>query len=719
MKSFRPALLATALSVLFSPCLISQTFAADSVTTTVSSLTFDNSKWNYDATNNVYWQIGINYVSNPESTAYESFGIYVPGDYLSATSNGNGTYTGTLNTTNTVNGYTARTAPIVIPVNTSGYSQVAAPTAYNYSSELASYIKAGFIYVNPGLRGKQNGYDSSGNLIYSGGAPWGVTDLKAVVRYLRYNKSSLPGNDASIFIFGMSGGGAQTSIMAASGDSELYTPYLNAIGAAMTDANGASISDAVLGAMAWCPITSLDYANEAYEWNMGQYSSSGTRASDTFTSALSKELAKSFAIYINTLGLKDSSGNTLSLSTSSTGVYAAGSYYDYLIKTVEGSLNNFLEDTSFPYTPSSSSGGQGGQGGGMPTNGTIRPSGTPPTVAMGTVTSSTTTTTTTTTTTYQTVQDYIDSLNQNTQWVTYDATTNTVKIISLAGFVNSQKTPSKSVAAFDNLNRTQAENDVFGNDGNDYLHFDVILADALATNQTAYSNYADWNASYVSDYANDLKEVDKLGKSIQYRLNMYNPMYYLTSYYEGYKTSTVAPYWRIHTGIMQGDTATTVEMNLALALGNYKGVKSVEFATVWGQAHTTAERTGKSTDNFIAYVNQVLAGTSSTYSGTLANRQIEVNITPSTTDTGKTGNYYVCAIVNTATYCKTSFGWTPWQSDNIPVYRSGVLSPLSINLIDGYGNLSNLVGTEIYSGYGVSESDMLINRKYAKVYTVE
>jgi hypothetical protein len=39
----------------------------------------------------------------------------------------------------------------------------------------------------------------------------------------------------------------------------------------MTDDNGNTISDSVTGTMAWCPITSLDYANEAYEWNMGQY----------------------------------------------------------------------------------------------------------------------------------------------------------------------------------------------------------------------------------------------------------------------------------------------------------------------------------------------------------------------------------------------------------------------------------------------------------------
>jgi hypothetical protein len=39
---------------------------------------------------------------------------------------------------------------------------------------------------------------------------------------------------------------------------------------------------------------------------------------------------------------------------------------------------------------------------------------------------------------------------------------------------------------------------------------------------------------------------------------------------------------------------------LALALQKYAGVKDVDFETVWGQSHIMAERTGDSTDNFIA-----------------------------------------------------------------------------------------------------------------------
>lgn len=85
---------------------------------------------------------------------------------------------------------------------------------------------------------------------------------------------------------------------------------------------------------------------------------------------------------------------------------------------------------------------------------------------------------------------------------------------------------------------------------------------------------------------------------------MYNPMYYLCDYYKGAGTSTVAEYWRINTGIDQGDTALTTETNLALALKQNKNVKSVKFTTVWGQGHTMAERTGSAATNFIKWVEK-------------------------------------------------------------------------------------------------------------------
>lgn len=581
------------------------------------SLAFDNTAWSYNAEDDVYWQVGVVYCTTPATIQYESLGIYVPAAYMDAVDNGDGTYTCTINEGAAVNGYTASTAPIVMPVNTAGYSAQAAPSGY--SGGISSYIDSGFIYVYAGCRGRNNGYDTDGSLLYDGGAPWGATDLKAAIRYLRYNDESLPGDTGRIFTFGHSGGGAQSAVVGATGDSELYMPYLASIGAAMEDADGNALSDAIYGAMCWCPITSLDYADEAYEWNLGQYADTGTRADDTWTSALSDDLSAAFAAYINELGLTGKDGTILLLEQSESGIYAAGTYYDYLLSEIERSLNNFLSDTVFPYTSGGNSfmadggfpGSEGMQqremtGGSMPTGDfpeSDLPTGDAPTGGapggrggMGGQGSEAVT--------YETAQDYIDSLNSDAVWVAYDAETNTATISSVEAFVTHCKNASKSVGAFDDLNRTQAENYVFGTAESDALHFDATLADLLSENQEAYAAYADWDAAYVQAYQEDLTLLDTLGTSSAIRQDMYNPMYYAWPAYEGYGESTVAAHWRIHSGITQGDTALTVEMNLALALSQHEGVEDVEFEMVWNQGHTMAERTGNSTENFISWVEE-------------------------------------------------------------------------------------------------------------------
>ncbi len=617
------------------PDTTAQSAVTDAVATALANykqdntaLTLDNTKWQYDADNNVYYQIGVGYCSNPATTDYETMGIYVPGAYMTAKDNGNGTYTCTVNASGKVGKYTATTAPVVLPVNTPGYMAQQAPTEYSYDG-LSDYLKAGFIYVYAGMRGRSNGYDDANKLTYSGGAPWGVTDLKAAVRYYRMNAGSLPGDVNQVYSFGMSGGGAQSALMGATGDSTLYYAYLTSIGAAMTDAKGNYISDAVTGSMCWCPITALDEANEAYEWNMGQFSTSDTRADGTWTAALSDDMAAQFAEYVNTLGLKDKDGNALTLEKSTDGIYLAGSYYHYLVSEIETSLNHFLTDTTFPYTESTAfnaSGNFGGGGGapqgngiqgsggaaagapagmqggtkpqGMPQGGT-KPEGMPQGGPTGG--------TQTEAKTYQTVQDYIAALNANGPWVTYDAATNTAKITSLADFVKNCKTATKSVGAFDAPDRSQGENDLFGNDASDSLHFDSVMAQLLTTNKEKYAALSGWNASYPTDFTTDLAQTDTIGTSMADRMNMYNPMYYVSETYKGYGASTLAKYWRIRTGIEQGDTALTTETNLALALQMNSNVKNVDFETVWGMKHTLAERTGDSTTNFIDWVNSCVS----------------------------------------------------------------------------------------------------------------
>ena len=563
------------------------------------ALSFDNGAWSYDADNNVYYQIGVRYCAQPAAEDYETLAVVVPGDYLTGTDNGDGTYTCTVNPEGTVNGFTAETAPMMLPVNTAGYSAQASATTYSYSV-VSAYLDAGYVYVYSGCRGRSNGYNDDGSLAYAGGAPWGVTDLKAAVRYLRLNGDVIPGDPERIFAFGHSGGGAQSAVLGASGDSSLYFDYLASIGAAMYDAEGNYISDAICGAMCWCPITSLDYADEAYEWNMGQYMDSGTRADGTWTKALSEDLAACYGDYLNGLDLRDEDGNALTLEQSEDGVYASGSYYDYVLGQIETSLNNFLEDTEFPYTPSNSMMADGGFGppdggaGGPPDDG-----GPMPWLSGDTETESVT---------YETPEDYIASLNESETWVEYDAETGKAHVTSIAAFARQQKNATKNVGAFDDLDRGQAENYVFGDSQNDALHFDAAMAELLERNQEKYSQYSDFDPQYVTDYQEYKDSVDDWGSDSLTRQNMYNPMYFLSDYYDGCGTSRVASHWRIHTGITQGDTALTVEMNLALALQQNDSVNDVEFQTVWGQGHTMAERTGSGETNFIAWVAQCLNG---------------------------------------------------------------------------------------------------------------
>ncbi|WP_229712863.1 esterase [Streptomyces fuscichromogenes] len=540
-----------------------------SSTSSAYSLAFDSTAWSYDSANDVYYQTGKVYVTDPAAPDIENLSIYVPGAYLTATANDDGTtYTATVDPKGTVGDYSGRTAPIVIPVNTPGYAAQKPATSYSYSS-VSQYLTAGHIYVWPGLRGRDT---STGTR--SDAAPWGVTDLKAAVRFLRYNRSVLPGSTDDIVLFGMSGGGAQDTVAGASGDSPLYHPYLRTIGAAMADAQGRPLSDTVAGVMAWCPITSLHEANLSYEWNMGQFASTGTRASGTWTSAYSADLAKAWPRYVNRLGLRDEHGRRLTLTESGSGTYLAGSYYDHLIEVITTSLNNFLSDNTFPYTITTMGGPPGS---GQPGSST----------------------------TYETVDDYIAYLNTADTWVTYDATTNTATVSGLEGFVNSQKNANKPVGAFDGYSRGQTENGVFAMGLNAPAHFAPLTRDVVKANEATYAGYSDWSSDYGSPaYDSDFAKRDSVGKDMAWRGDAYNPLYYLSPAFDGYRRSQVARHWRIRTGIMQGDTANTTEINIRLALQNY-GIRDVDFATVWAQGHTMAERTGDSTTNFISWVASI------------------------------------------------------------------------------------------------------------------
>ncbi|MCD8239310.1 MAG: dockerin type I domain-containing protein [Clostridiales bacterium] len=601
--------------------------AAEAVDLSDDELAFNSAAWQYNSGSDVYYQTGVVYCTDPYDTSYESFGIYVPGSYMNMTANQDGTYTFTGFTNTAVGGYTAETAPIVIPVNTAGYAAQAAPTGF--SSGVTTYTDEGIIYLYAGCRGRDT---------TNGGAPWGVSDLKAAIRYYRYNEDVLPGNTDCIFTFGHSGGGAQSSLVGASGDSELYYPYLYSIGAAGVEYDASSgtysstISDATFGAMCWCPITALDYADCAYEWLMGQYSSSGTRAEGTWTKLLSDDLSEKFAEYINSITLEDEDGNILSLTDEDEdGIYITGSYYDYVLGQIEYSLNDFIDsytDSSGSFSYSSSGGSEGGPGGssdsgpGSGSEGGPGGSGGAPgsgmtafSVDMASVSD-------------EALLEYLLSIDENFDtddaWITYDADEDWFSVRSVEDFIlYGSKSASKDVGAFDDLNKSQAENYVFGSGSNEAAHFDSVMAELIASN---YSEYAEADSSvsasevsaYASSYQSDYDSYTSdalLGYGSQYRQNMYNPMYYLCQDYEGFGSSDPADHWRIKTGIIQSDTSLTVEMNLYLAILEDIAdgvIDDVDFSMFWEQGHTTAERAGADSDEcFIEWVNDCMDVSSS------------------------------------------------------------------------------------------------------------
>ncbi|MFJ4333033.1 MULTISPECIES: subtype B tannase [unclassified Streptomyces] len=186
-------------------------------------------------------------------------------------------------------------------------------------------LAAGYVVVEPGARGRTL-KNSAGE--YYGTAPAAIVDLKAAVRYLRANKGRVPGNVERIFSTGTSAGGALSALLGASGDSPLYEKYLKDIGAA-------DASDAIFATGAWCPITDLEHADGAYEWNWGTNSlSTGKQVDQT----VSKELKSQFVEYQAALKLRGLDGF---------GPLTARNYDDYLLTTyLQPSATTYLSGLS-------------------------------------------------------------------------------------------------------------------------------------------------------------------------------------------------------------------------------------------------------------------------------------------------------------------------------------------------------------------------------------
>ena len=117
-------------------------------------------------------------------------------------------------------------------------------------------LALGYVIVEVGCRGRENQWPDG---TYYGKAPAAIVDLKAAVRYLRSNAGLIPGDPEKIISTGGSGGGWQSTLLGASGNSAWFEPWLKEIGAA--DAR-----DDIFASYSTSPIISHEIADAVVEW---------------------------------------------------------------------------------------------------------------------------------------------------------------------------------------------------------------------------------------------------------------------------------------------------------------------------------------------------------------------------------------------------------------------------------------------------------------------
>ena len=238
-------------------------------------------------------------------------------------------------------------SPVILCVNNSGWmansyasrtkvakddpDTVAEYSAHDDADKVGMILSKGYVLVSYGCRSRNDKPGEDG--IYHGHSPATVADTKAVIRYLRANNELLPAGDLShLVITGTSGGGALSAVIAASGDSSDFLPYLYEIGAAGVEKDGESyvstLSDSVWAVIAYCPITDLPNADAAYEWTYadtrlalqdidfnsdpdGKPIVSYTEDAGTVNAEVSDYLASLYADYVNGLGLTLDDGTPL------------------------------------------------------------------------------------------------------------------------------------------------------------------------------------------------------------------------------------------------------------------------------------------------------------------------------------------------------------------------------------------------------------------------
>ena len=424
---------------------------------------------------------GIPYVNKPVEPEYQQINIYIPEAYFNGGS---------------INGYSAATAPIFLPNPIGGYmpAKPGVPGERRHGDQqgadaMQTALAKGYIVASPGARGRTSP---------TGKAPAAIYDLKAAVRYLRHNDAAMPGDAEKIISNGTSAGGALSILLGASiTDGDERKLFVEIMGAA--DAR-----DDIYAVSAYCPISILEHADAAYEWEfngvndyekmditMLDYKVERKLVKGTLDAAeqrVSDELKAQFPAYVNSLGLKNAQGEPLALNAD-----GSGSFRDYVAAFVAAAANAELQKGADPA-----------------------------------------------------------ALQAENPWLAIDGNFagNYVKKVDFAAYakaIGRQKIPP----AFDALDLSSGENQLFGDEHQDTRHF------------TAYSA------------ANSA--VKGAGSAGRAAVKTMNPLSYISE-------KTVPQHWRIRVGTKDRDTSHAIAAILAAKLQN--SGKNVDMAMPWGVPHS-------------------------------------------------------------------------------------------------------------------------------------
>lgn len=428
-------------------------------------------------------------------------------------------------------------SPIILQDNNGGWNggkagiSVTDGTNYNgTTNKVGQALKAGYVIANVGCRSRLTGaQDVDGN--YIAHSPAQVVDVKAAIRYLRYNDAVMLGTTNRIIITGSSGGGALGVAIAASGNSPDYYPYLHELGAAGVTCNGgtcsSTLNDDVFGTVLYCPITDLAHMDAAYEWmynatrkELGTYINTSKQVVPYTTAQLdaSDWYVVDYVRYFNRLGLRNEKGKRLT----------APHFRDAIKAAAERGVEKAYRE--------------------------IGPT--------------------------QMAADISSSVYPDGSWYTVDASGKaTVDLDKYLQFV-AKNTNLKGIPASDNYATPY--------DNPEPTHNESSLA---GTTSQVYSNFGEWAWNHNALPGDGVGYDDTglvwrhfiqtaAGKAVVKQMDMSNPMSYLVS-----GTGDASPYWYYRHGMKDRDTSFNVPVALYYAVLNAIDVSNVNFNLAWLKGH--------------------------------------------------------------------------------------------------------------------------------------